>query len=53
MFLGIYWNQLVSRSVSVSVCLQISSFCQSAGGEIKSHLVTALVGTVNIVLKKN
>ena len=30
-------------SVHVSVCVQNTSFCQRAGGGIKSHLVTALV----------
>ena len=35
--------QSVSLSVHVSICVQNTSFCQSAGGDIKSHLVTALV----------
>ena len=30
-------------SVCQSVCVQNTSVCQSAGGGIKSHLVTALV----------
>ena len=32
------------RCVCVSVCVQNTNFCQSAGGGIKSHLMTALVG---------
>ena len=47
MFLGVYWNQPVCTSVRmsicVSVCIQNTGFCQSAGGDIKSYLVTALV----------
>ena len=31
-----------SKNVGVSVCVQNTSFCQSAGWAIKSHLVTAL-----------
>ena len=30
-------------SIHVSVCVLNTSVCQSAGGGIKSHLVTALV----------
>ena len=30
--------------VCVSPCVQNTSVCQSAGGGIKSHLVTTLVG---------
>ena len=45
MFSGVYWNQPVCLSIHVSVrvfiCVQHSSFCQSAG--IKSYLVIALV----------
>ena len=49
------WNQRVCPSVCpsvcpfvrlcvlVSVCVQNVSFCESAGGGIKSHLATALV----------
>ena len=33
-------------SVRVSVCVQNIKFCQSAGGDIKSHLVAALVETM-------
>ena len=33
----------ISLSVCVSVCVQNTSFCQSAAGYIKSHLVTAVV----------
>ena len=40
MFSGVCWNQPVCPSVSVSVCVQNTSFCQSAGGGIKSNLVT-------------
>ena len=45
---GVNWNQLVCRSLcpcapGQSVCVQNTSVCQSAGGGIKSHLVTALV----------
>ena len=47
MFSGVYWNQPVCPSVCVSVrvsvCVQNTSFCQTAGGGIKPHLVTALV----------
>ena len=43
MFSGVYWNQPVCLSVSVSICLQNASFCQSAGGGITSHLVRALI----------
>ena len=43
MFLGVYWNQPVCPSVHVSVCVQNTTFCQSAGRSTKSHLVTALV----------
>ena len=42
-FWGVYWNKPVCPSVHVSICVQNTSFCQSAGGSIKSHLVTALV----------
>ena len=46
---GVYWNQPVCQSVCLSVYLfvypsvQNSSGCQSPLGDIKSHLVTALV----------
>ena len=30
-------------SMCLSVCVQNTSVCQSASGDIKSHLVTALV----------
>ena len=43
MFSGVYWNQLVCLSICVSVCVQNTSFYQSAGGGMKSHLATALV----------
>ena len=51
MFSRAYCNQPVRLSVllsigpciCVSVCVQNSSFCESAGGGIKSHLLTALV----------
>ena len=44
MFSGVYWNQPVCPSVCpsvrvlfcVSVCVQNTTFCQSAGGGIKS-----------------
>ena len=32
--------------LSVSICVQNNSFCKSAGGFIKSHLVTSLVSFV-------
>ena len=35
-------------SVHVSVCVQNTSFCQSAGRGIKSHLMTSLVFTWKI-----
>ena len=37
----------VCFSIHVSVCAQSTRFCQSTGGGIKSHLVTALVQSVN------
>ena len=37
-------------SACQSVCVQNTSVCQSAGGRITSHLVTALVFFVNSVL---
>ena len=43
MFSGVYLNQPVCPSVRVSVCVQDTTFCQSAGGAIKSHSVTVLV----------
>ena len=47
MFSGVYWNQpvclCVHLSICVSVCVQNTTFCQSAGGGIKSHSVTAQV----------
>ena len=40
----------VCVSVHVFVCVQNTSFCQSAGGEgIKSHSVTALVDSVMLL----
>ena len=48
-FVGILESACMSDRVSVRpfvrqcVCVQLLSFCQSAGGCIKSHLVTALV----------
>ena len=42
MFLGVYWNHPVCPSVCLSVCVQNTSFCQSTGRGIKSHLVTVL-----------
>ena len=33
----------VCVSIGVSVCVQNTTFCQSAGGGIRSHSVTALV----------
>ena len=35
-------------SIAVSVCGQNNSVCQSAGRTIKSHLVTALVFSLNL-----
>ena len=35
----------VCTSIHVPICVQNTSFCQSAGRGIKSHLVTALVIT--------
>ena len=52
MFSGVYWNQAVRQSVQVSVCVQNTSFCQSAGGVIKSHLVTALVESFENTVRK-
>ena len=42
---GVYWNQPICPSICVPVCIQNTSFCQSAGGGIKSHSVTALVNS--------
>ena len=43
----VYWNQpvcpSVCPSVCVSVCVQNTTFCQRAGGRIKSHSATAVV----------
>ena len=39
----LYWKQPVCPSICVSVCVQNTSFCQSACGGSKSHLVMALV----------
>ena len=49
-FWRVYWNQPVSLSVRsvlirLSICVQDTSFCQSAGGSIKSYLATALVSS--------
>ena len=33
--------------VHVSLCIQNTTLCQSAGGGIKSHSVTALVSSTN------
>ena len=56
MFSGVYWNQTVCRSVCrsicVSVCVQYTSFCQSVGGGIKSHLVTSLVFLFGTMYKR-
>ena len=43
-FRGI-WNQPVCSSICVSICVQNTTFCQSAGRGIKSHLVAAVVFT--------
>ena len=52
MFSGVYWNQpvcpSVCASVRVSVCVQNTTFCQSAGGGTKSHSVTVLVNFVKV-----
>ena len=54
MFARVYWNQpvcpFVCVSVHVSVFVQNTSFCQRAGGGIKSHLVTALVSSTSAYL---
>ena len=39
-----------SACLSVSVCVQNTSFCQSARGDIKSNLVTALVQMVTMLI---
>ena len=57
MFSGVYWNQPVCPSacvrlwVRMSACVQTTSFCQSAGRGIKSHLETALVFVMYIFCK--
>ena len=43
MFSVVYWNHPVCPSGHVCVSVQNTSFCQSAGVGIKSHLVTAVV----------
>ena len=47
MFSGVYFNHplcpSILMSIRVSICVQNTSFCKSAGRGIKSHLVTALV----------
>ena len=46
MFSEVYWNQPVCPSMCPSICVSVhvqNTRCQSAGGVIKSHLVTALV----------
>ena len=47
MFSGVYWKQPVCPTiclcVNVSVCVQNTTFCQSSGGGINSHSVTALI----------
>ena len=51
---GVYWNQPVCPSMcqSVRLCTKNTSFCQSAGGGIKSQLVTAVVSaTFNVICK--
>ena len=46
--MNVFGSTLESACVHVSVCVQNTSFCQSAGEGIKSHLVTALLyNTVN------
>ena len=46
MFSGLDWNW----SIRVSVCVQNSSFCQSAGWGIKSHDCYKLVSPLIILL---
>ena len=43
MLSGVYWNQPVCPPVRVSVSVQNTRFCQSAGEGIKSHSVRVLV----------
>ena len=43
MFSEVDWNHPARLCIHVSICVQNTSFCQSAGRGIKSHLVTALV----------
>ena len=42
-YTGISLSVHLCVHVSVSICVQNTSFCQSSGGSIKLHLVTALV----------
>ena len=46
--MNVFFGILESACLSVraSVCVQNTSFSQSAGGDIKSHLETALVNSV-------
>ena len=56
MFWGVYLYQPVCPSVCtcvcVSFCVQNTDFCQSAGGCIQSHLVTALVYFIHLTKHK-
>ena len=47
MFLGVHWNHPVRPSFGV----QNASFCQRAGGGIKSRLVTVLACSLQICLQ--
>ena len=40
-------------SVRLPICVQNSSFCQSTGGGIKTHLVTALVLSKKSIFEKS
>ena len=42
----------VRQSICVSICVRNTTFCQSAGRGIKSHLVTALVWLAFYQMKK-
>ena len=39
----------VRVSICVFVCVKNTSLCQRAGGDIKSHLGTALVYSMNVL----
>ena len=43
----------IGLSVRLSICVQNTNFCQSAGGGIKSHLVVVLAYSNSALLSVN